>query len=561
MAKYKSDISDLLKLNREDHSRREFLKMVALVGGAMVAPGVLEIACSQAAQPGGSGPSVAKTPKKGGVLLYGAEAEVNPLFGDYGGTWSNGRVTRHIFEPLIESDILSGADVSPTVGVLATKWEESADAKVSTYYLRQGVKFQDGTPLNAEAVKWNMERNFDKKHPYYHEKAWGGQRQRFRDIDRVEVVDEHTVRVYQKQPYVNFLLLMRGYSVTSPTAVKKFGNDEIHKAPIGTGPFKLEEFKAGDRVVLVRNENYWGKEPWLDKVIFRPMGESAVRVAALKSGDIDFSVNLPPDTYAEFEKDPRFEVIQKTYGHVWFIRFNAKSPPFNDKRVRIAATMAVNKDALIKDILKGTGQKAIAPFGPGTDAYDPDFKEPYPYNPAKAKDLLKEAGYANGFETVINFPPSGSGMMAGQVMVEFIQRNLAQVGIKVRLIPQEWNTYVKGYYDGLPPEVGITNMSHGMDSGTNVARLYHTNQQPPNGPNPGWYSNPEVDRILDQADQEHDLEKRKGLWRRANRLIAEDAADIYVAHDNLPRVMNVKVRDYVAPAQGSFVFIPVWLDQ
>ncbi|MBI2888210.1 MAG: twin-arginine translocation signal domain-containing protein [Chloroflexi bacterium] len=558
---YKPTIVDLLRLNREDTSRREFLKMVALVGGALVAPGVLEIACTPAQAPTSGGAPGAMTPKKGGVLVYGAEAEINPLYSDYGLTWSNGRVSRHIFEPLMESDILSSADVSPTVGVLAEKWTESPDAKVTTWTLRKGVKFHDGAPFNAEAVKYNIEREFDKSHPFYHAKAWGSQRQRFGFIDKVEVVDEYTVRMTQKQPYVNFVLLMRGYGVTSPEAIKKYGNDELHRYPLGTGPFKLEEFKAGDRVVMVKNKDYWGKEPWLDKIIFRPMGEPAVRVVSLKSGDIDFSVNLPPDTYADFGKDARFDVIQKAYGHVWFVRFNSKNPPFNDRRVRIAATMAVNKDALIRDILKNTGVKAIAPFGPGTDAYDPDLKEIYPYNPTKAKELLRDAGFPNGFETTVYFPPSGSGMMAGQPMVEFIQRNLAEVGIRVKMVPQEWNTYVQKYYEGLTPDVGLTNMSHGTDSGTNVSRLYHTRQQPPNGPNPGWYSNAEVDRVLDQADQEPDFEKRRSLWKQANRLIAEDAADIYVAHDTLPRVMNRKIHDYVAPAQGSFVFFNAWLDQ
>ncbi len=559
MTRFTPDIFDVIRLNKHDTSRREFLKMLALAGGIFVAPGILGVACSTGAQQSSAVGNGA--PVKGGTLIYGAEADINPLYSDFGGTWSNGRVTRHIFEPLMESDILSSADVSPLVSILAEKWVETADAKVSTFQLRKGVKFQDGTPFNAEALKFNIERDYDPKHPFYHEKAWGGQRQRFRYIDKVEVIDENTVRISQKQSYVNFLLLMRGYSVTSPDAIKKYGNAEIHNHPVGTGPFKLEEFKAGERVVLVRNENYWGKEPWLDKIIFRPIPEDAVRVAALKSGDVDFSLNLPPDSYAEFEKDPRFQIVQKAYGHIWFIRFNSKDPPFNDKRVRIAATMAVNKDALIKDILKGTGVKAIAPFGPGTDAYDPELKEIYPYNPAKAKELLKEAGYANGFDTTIYFPPSGSGMMVGQPMVQYIQQNLAEVGIRIRLVPQEWNTYVKGYYDGLKPDVGLTNMSHGTDSGTNVARLYSASQHPPNGPNPGWYSNPEVDKILDQADVEPDLEKRKNLWRKANRMIAEDAADIYVAHDTLPRVFTKKIHDYVAPAQGSFVFTPAWITQ
>ncbi|HYB42554.1 MAG TPA: ABC transporter substrate-binding protein, partial [Candidatus Methylomirabilis sp.] len=410
---------------------------------------------------------------------------------------------------------------------LATSWKASPDGLTYTFTLRKGVSFHDGTPFNAEAVKFTYDRLLDPKHPFADTGPFPFASFYYGAIKEVTVVDPYTVRFTLKQPFsplLNNLTLNTG-RIVSPAAVKKYGK-EFASHPVGTGPFKFTSWDKNVRIVLDANPGYWGGAPKLERLVFRPLVEEQTRVTELLSGGVDFIVDVPPDNVEQVKKDPKLVYYAQPGPHIWWVTLNSAKKPFSDVRVRRAVNQAVNRDAIANDLLKQTATPAIGPVPPSITWAYTDKVTKYPYDPARAKKLLAEAGYPNGFPAVFWIPESGSGMQSPKTMAQAIQADLAAVGVTASIQTFEWGAYLSKYGKGFGQDADMAAMSFMLDPGDPAPMLSLTIDSK-GGFRGGAYSNPEVDRLLAEATRTSDLKKRGELYQRVQKLVVDDAPWIF----------------------------------
>jgi peptide/nickel transport system substrate-binding protein len=551
-------------------NRRALLRMAAGIGAtlalsACAAPAPSAPAASaptpnapQAA--GAAKPTDAAAPKKGGTLVVGLEAEPGTLDNSVGTGYHTSIIQRMLYESLVGYDLTSTADTLPIKPVLAESWQLSPDGKVYTFKLRQGVTFHDGTPFDAAAVKWNYERASDPKHPLFFDRGRGTSAQVFSLVDKMEAPDPTTFRITLKDPRAYFLALFDKVPmfVGSPTAIQKYGNDEFGNHPVGTGPFRFVSRESGSKITVERNPNYWGTPAFVDKIVLRGIAEPTARVVALQTGEVDFINDVAPDQIEALRANADIEVSQASLPHTWLINLNHRDKPFSDVRVRQAASLAINRESLTRDILKNTALPATQLEGPGGVAHD-DALTGWPYDPAKAKQLLADAGYPNGFDTVFALPSAGSGMLDATRIAEFLQKNWADVGIRAKLEAQEWTSYVPYFFKGIPPDKGMYAMANVTGDGQDMEKLNAAAFQPPNGFNVGWYQSDKVEQLLLQARSTADPAAAAKVYQQIEKLLNDDVARIYVLHSLQPKAFNKKVRGFVNPHSWAYSFNNVWV--
>lgn len=519
-------------------------------GAAATAPATTE---SQAAPATG--------PREGGTIIVGLQAEPTTLDAPQLSDYNTARAAMGMYDSLTRFKDES-TEIEPG---LAESWDISDDGLVYTLHLRQGVKFHDGADFNAEAVKFNIERQIVADHPAaesgefpYAEFTWGM-------LDKVEVVDDTTVKLTLKERFAPFLnhLAMHPAAMVSPEAINQHGKD-ISNHPVGTGPFKFVSWTPGVEVVLEKNPDYWRGAPHIDRVIYRPIIEDQSRLTELESGGVNFIVNIPPDDLARLKEDARFATVEQPGMHTWWVAFNQSRPPFNDTKVRQAVNYAVNRKAIVDNLLKGTGTLAINPLPPVVWGYT-DQIQTYEYDPEKAKQLLTEAGYPDGFTCNFWVPESGSGMQQPVAMGTAIQADLKAVGIDCQIEQFEWGTYLEKTI--VPPdkaEFDMFEMSWIGDNGDPDNHLYillSGDQWPPNGYNMGFYKNDKVDELLREARTTLDKAKRTELYQEAQKLIAEDPPWLMVDHETQIVVMDQKIKDFKLHPTGPFRFENVWIEE
>jgi peptide/nickel transport system substrate-binding protein len=504
--------------------------------------------------------ATAAEPKSGGTLVAAMVAELESMDPPQGSAQSTIGVTANVYESLLQY----GANSLDPEPALAESYEVSDDGLMWTFHLRQGVKFHDGTPFNAEAAKFSVDRILGlDDNPYYKETGpfplapyffWA--------IKKTTAVDEYTLRFDLSAPffldaYLPFPILV----MVSPTAMKQYGKDfSLH--PSGTGPFMIEEWKRGEEIVLKKNPDYWGGAPYLDKVIYRPIPEEQVRYTELLGGGVDVAWNLPPDVVAQIKSNPDLVYYQTQLPHMWFVQLNTKAGPTSDVRVRQALNYAINKDALIQDVLNGMGVPLLSCVSSTLKQFNPNPKIKYAYDPEKAKQLLAEAGYPDGFETIFWVTESGSGMQSPKAMAEAMQADLAAIGIRVSIETFEWTSFLQKVNQGLPDNVGLSEMSwFGMEP-YNVPHLaLMTEMISPKGFNTGYYSNPKLDELLAKAPGTRDPDAFNKIFIDVQDICAEDAPWIFVDTEVQPAASATKVKDFILHPASLFYFKRVWLDQ
>ena len=423
------------------------------------------------------------------------------------------------------------ADSRRIVPGLAESWAISKDGLKYTFKLRKGVSFHDGTPLNAEAVKFSIERQIIPEHPFNKLGKYPFANYFFGNVKAVEAVDPQTVEFILKEPRASFLAVLTAgaASIVSPTAVRKLGVD-YPLTPVGTGPFKFVAWDRGQRVVLEKNAGYWKHPVKIDRVIYRPIVEGQARLTELLTGALDLIVDTPPDFVPQLESNPKVMVLKQVGVHVWYLGINNQKKPFDDKRVRQALNYAVNKEALVRDVLKGTGSFSRGPVLPNTWGADAALKA-YPYDPERAKKLLAEAGYPSGFSTTLWVPESGSGMQLPVAMSTVIQSNLKAVGVNVALQTMEWGAYLAKLRTKEQDLFALSWMAGNEDPDLVMYPLLHSSQWTPNGPNRALYKNEKYDELLHQARLTTDQKKRAELYREAQRILVDDAPWVFVDHE------------------------------
>jgi peptide/nickel transport system substrate-binding protein len=321
--------------------RRTLLRMAAGIGATVALSACTTPAPSApttAPAAAGAAPAAtaqgkpAETPRKGGTLVIGLEAEPGTLDNSVGTGYHTSIIQRMVYESLVGYDLTSTADVLPIKPVLAESWQISPDGKVYTFKLRTGIKFHDGTPFDAESVKWNFERASDPSHPLFFDKGRGTSAQIFSLVEKMEAPDPATFRMTLKEPRAYLLALFDKVPmyVGSPTAIKKWGNDEFGNHPVGTGPFRFVSRESGSKITVERNPDYWGTAPYLDKIVLRGIGEPTARAVALQTGEVDFINDVAPDQIDALRKNADIDVSQASLPHTWLINVNHRDKPFAD---------------------------------------------------------------------------------------------------------------------------------------------------------------------------------------------------------------------------------------
>src|SRR5881396_2301034 len=475
-----------------------------------------------------------------GTLVVGLVAEPVALDPPQVTDLNSNRVGRRIVETLVTFP----DEKTEVVPGLAESWTISKDGLQYTFKLRKGVTFHDGTPLNADAVKFSLERQTVPDHPANKLGKYPFANYFFGNVKAVEPLDELTVRFILKEPRASFLDIMAAAaaSIVSPTAVKKFGLD-YGTNPVGTGPFRFASWERGQRVVLEKNPSYWKFPVKVDRVIYRPIVEDQARLTELLTGGLDLIVGVPADNVAPLEKNPKLTLLKQVGAHVWYLGMNNQKKPFDDKRVRQALNYAVNKDAIVNDVLNGTGAASKGPVLPGTWGADGALK-PYPYDPDRARKLLAEAGYPNGFTTTLWVPESGSGMQAPVAMSTVIQSNLKAVGVNVTMQTMEWGAYLAKLRSKEQELFALSWMAGMEDPDMVMYPLLHSSQWTPVGPNRALYKNARFDTLLQQARLTTDQAKRAALYREAQRVLVDDAPWVFVDHEIQIAALSKRVQGF-----------------
>lgn len=449
------------------------------------------------------------------------------------------RVIKRMFEGLTAQEL----GTYTIVPGLARSWDISKDGLTYTFHLRPGVTFHDGTPLTADAVKFCFDRQLDEQGPFYKTGTYPYVRGFLGNVAGVEVVNPLTVQIRLKSPLAPFLQYLAHHSlfIYSPEALKKWGKD-IVKHPVGTGPFKLERWDPGVRVVLARNDQYWGGAPSIRQAIYVPIIEAQARLAAIQTGEIDLTMDVPPDSLDALRKDPNVVVAEADSSAVWYVVLNTRHPVLKDRRVRQALNYAVNKEAIIRDILRGTAIVAHSPMSPAYGPYYESNTARYPHDPEKARALLREAGHPNGFDVTFHVPESGSGMQSPVEMGTVIQANLAAVGVRARIQTMEWGAYLKKYLDA--PDMAEMSWNPSIGDPDHMMYMLLSSDRFPPAFNAGFYENPRVDELLRQGRTTLDEAQRIPLYREAQRLVAEDAPWIFVDHGKQVIVHRQRVQGF-----------------
>ena len=493
--------------------------------------------------------AMAQTPP--GVLIVGQTAEPKSLDPATVTAVNDFRILVNLYDGLVRYKDGS-LQVEPA---LATSWNISHDGRVYTFQLRRGVQFHDGTPFNAQAVKFNFERMLDEHNPY-HDTGPFPLSFFFSEIDKIETPNSHEVVFHLKHPYAPFLsnLAYPTGLIISPAAVKKYGKD-VGRHPDGTGSFRFNEWVSNTKVVLTANPDYWGGKPKLKAVVFRPITDANTRLAEMLSGGLDVMVNIPADSIKSFRNDPRFTLLQQVGPHVWFLILNTKEGIFKDKRVRQAVNYAINKKALVENVLQGTATVANGPTPPAFAwAYNNKLK-PYPYDPAKARALLKAAGVKKNTKLVFYVTEGGSGMLDPVTIGTAMQADLAKVGLQAKIETYEWNTFLSKVNAGLKGKADMAEMAWMTNDPDTLPYLTLRSDAAPakGGFNSGYYSNPKVDALLEQARRTTDQAKRALLYKKMQTIVHDDAPWLFVANWKQNAVASVRVKGL--KLQPSFLLL------
>ncbi|MDD3599078.1 MAG: glutathione ABC transporter substrate-binding protein [Firmicutes bacterium] len=429
-------------------------------------------------------------------------------------------VNQQIYEPLVRMG--STGDIEP---VLAESWSVASDKITWSFNLKKGVKFQDGTPFDAAAVKTHFDRLLDPDKP---SRARGA----FTMIKKVETAGSHTVKFVLAKPYAPFLAVMTdlGGLICSPTAVEKWGDDyPFH--PVGTGPWMFKEWLPADHTTLVPNPNYWGGKPKISELVFKPVPEPSARVIMLENGQADVANTIMPDEMKRLERSKDITVQRVPVLRGWFIGLNVLEKPFDDVRVRKALNHAVDVNIIANQILRGTARPLTAPVNSRVWGYSRQTE--YEYDPVKAKKLLAEAGYAKGFEANLWVPASGAGFMPE--VPQAIQAMLAEVGVKVKIIPFEMSAFIdniiKDPVESKKSGKHMVMMGIGARTGeaaTIMDEFFGTGSWAPVKYNRCFYSNEAVDKLLEQALQTFDQAKQKAILAKAQEMVWDEAPWIFL---------------------------------
>jgi len=428
---------------------------------------------------------------------------------------------------------------------LATSWGFSRDLKTWTFHLRKGVKFHDGTPFNSAAVKFNFER--------YQDKAVCIRSAMFGIINKIDTPDDYKVIFQLKAPKVSFIdEIINEYTgcIQSPAAIKKYGKDYGIKAAVGTGPFKFKEWIPQERLVFERNDEYWGGAPKLKAIIYRPIPDPETALLEVETGGIHIATVIPPEHIPRMKRSKDVLLMAEPNHTIRAIWFQTEDSVFSDIKLRRAVSQGVNIKAIVNSLAGEAVIKTEGPLPIISWAHNPESKE-LEYNPEQAKKLLNEAGWKlgsdgllakDGNKFVVKLLTPVGRYVKDKEICEAVQADMAKLGIKVDIETMEagawWaKLFTKKGFDMTwcaigprPPEPGASIFPVNLITNA-VLNYYH-------------YSNPEVDRLTDEAGKIQDKEQRKKMYFKAQELVIQDAIAMWLYSDKALVAVRKEVKGY-----------------
>jgi peptide/nickel transport system substrate-binding protein len=502
-------------------------------------------------------------PKTGGTLTIGRPTDAISLDPHKATTAPEVWVYGNIIETLVTLD--EKMQVRPA---LAERWERVND-RTLRFHLRRGVTFHDGTPFNAAAVKFTIERVINPKTPA-RGRSWLG------PVTGANVVDDHTVDILTSSPFgplLNHLTMVFVVGIVSPDAVKKYG-DDFGRNPVGTGPFRFEEWKSNQSITLVRNDRYWGAKPYVDRVVFRVIPEEGARTIAYDRGDLDVLLRAAPVELERLRHDKKTQVNETPGLRIVYVGLNSGMPPLDDVRVRRALAHAIDVRGINQYVVENAMLPARSVIAPMVFGFkDTQLPEKYAYDPERAKKLLAEAGWTAGGDGVLRkagkpleltFWASEGRDLKDREISEAVLAQLTKLGIKVNFQRMEWGAYLNALRVEKPPfnlfTLGWVTMTGDSDFG--LYATFHSANVPPHGTQYQYYRNPDVDRLLDEARTSLDPATREKDYGRALELITNDVSWIPIYQTKETVVLRSYVHGYVGhPAEYYLRLGTVWLDR
>jgi len=430
---------------------------------------------------------------------------------------------------------------------LATGYEVSKDALTYTIHLRKGVKFSDGTPFDAHALKLTFDRALDPKMRV-------PMRFLIAMVKECTIMDDYTIQLHLKYPFAPLAPTLSQSVVCpiSPAAIEKYGED-VRRNPVGAGPYVLKEWVAGDRIVMIRNDNYYGPRPTVAKLTFKIVPETATREAMLRTGQIDICYKPLPSDVAALKADPNITVAMPLDTRTIFMGLNCQKGVTKNKLVRQAFNYAVDKKAIVKKILFDTAVPMEGPCSPILFGYHRMDRQ-YEYNPEKAKELLKRANF-DFSQKVKMRTPSGRYLFDKQVS-EAIQAYLQAIGVKAELRTYDWPTYVAGLLKPLDEtELEIFLLGWGpmfLDADIALFGQFHSSTNPPKGLGAAHYSNPEYDKAIEATRLEQNPKKRLELFRKASEIVWDDCPWIWLHVEKFVLAYSSKIKGLVVTNTEKF---------
>ena len=476
------------------------------------------------------------------ALFSQEKAEVKKLKPDYGDALVIGSIAdASILIPMIATDVMShevaehiflgvvkyGPDLK-IIGDIAERFEISPDQKTITFYLKKGVKWEDGVEVTAEDVYFGFKLITSPEIPSPYASD-------FLEVKDFKIIDPYTFKVTYKKPFA-LALPSWGNIVVLPKHILEgksldYLRNVFGRKPIGNGPFKFEKWKTQQEIVLKYNPLYYKGRPYLNYIIYRIIPDPTTLFMELKSGGIDW-ISLTPLQYLKLQRESKlkrkFNIYKYSSFSFTYIGYNLKHPLFKDKKVRKALCYAINKEEVVKGALLGQGIPAYGPYKPDTWFYNKKIEKSCPYNPQKALELLYEAGFKKGKKGILEKDGRpfeftllvNQGNLSRLLAAQIIQRQLSQIGIKVNIRVMEWTTLIHQFIDTRRFEAVILGWATGPDP--DLYDIFHCSKIKSPGLNFVSYCNPELDKLLEEGRYTLNKEKRKKIYYKVQEILAED---------------------------------------
>jgi ABC-type transport system substrate-binding protein len=488
-----------------------------------------------------------------------------------------------MYDALTHWDLSKSDGPSVLIPGLATSWAVGATDKTKwTFKLRPGVKFHDGSALNADAIVWNVRKVLDKDAVHFDASQVGVTASRMPTLRSARKIDDLTVELTTSEPDAFVPINLTNLFIASPAHWQKKFDAAAGATPAdkskaawtafaadasGSGPFKMARFVPRERLEMVANKTYWDAKrlPKVDRVVLVPMPEANARTAALLGGQVDWIEAPAPDAMSQI-RQRGFKIESNAQPHVWPWQLSfAEGSPWLDKRVRHAANLCVDREGL-KTLLGGMMAAPKGTVPPGHPWWgNPKFDIKYDVNAAKA--LMTQAGHtaAKPLKVKVQISASGSGQMQPLPMNEFVQQSLKQCFFDVQFDVIEWNTlftnWRKGAKDPSANGANAINVSYAaMDPFFAMVRFTSTGAFPPVSNNWGYFGNPEFDKLITDARTQFEDKRRDEALAKLHARIVEEAPFVWIAHDVGPRAMSTKVKGFVQPRSWFVDLAPVSMD-